>query len=77
MINSIIILEKFICSTVVSQWQLPPLDLNTQFQLAGFTSSVVPRSVTNSRQECMVFINPRLYLKIERCVFENRRRSNT
>lgn len=76
MINSIIILQKLICSTVVNQWQLPPLDFNIQFPLAEFKSSAVPRTVTNSK-ECMVFVNPRLCLQRERVVFENRLKSNT
>jgi len=74
MINSIITLQKLICSTVVCQQQLPPLDLNTQFPLAEFTSSVVLRTITNFK-EYIFFINPRLCLQKE--MFENRLKSNT
>lgn len=46
------------------------------FPLTGFTGSAVSRDVTNSKQECMFFINPRLCLQSESDAFENRLKGN-
>lgn len=72
-----IILHKLNCCTAVRQWQLQLLDPNTQCPLAGFTRSLVSRSLTNSKQELMFFINPKLCLQRERDIFENRCKGST
>lgn len=46
------------------------------FPLTGFTGSAVSRDVTNSKQECMFFINPRFCLQSESNGFENRLKGN-
>lgn len=79
MIYSILILHKLNCCTAVRQWQLQLLDPNTQCPLAGFTRSLVSRSLTNSKQERFFFfiINPKLCLQRERYMFENRCKGST
>lgn len=67
MIYSILILHKLNCCTAVRQWQLQLLDPNTQCPLAGFTRSLVSRSLTNSKQERFFF-----FLLIQNCVYREK-----